>query len=102
MSKQSKEKRKSLAEWKSKQRKGAEDELPASLEVLLTLFDELDKQLSVAACDHSLKFTLAWAHRVGIDPDRTVYWARQYGGFCDCEVLANVQDANPAFRGSRR
>lgn len=97
MSKRSPENKRLLAEWKAKQRKDAEAALPASREMLLALFDELDERLPVEGCDHSLRLTLAWADRVRVDAERLKHWLREYAGFCDCEVLANVQDSNPAL-----
>ncbi len=28
----------------------------------------------------------------GLDVERIVSWLRKHGGYCDCEVLANVED----------
>lgn len=99
MSSKDPEQRRKLKEWKAAQRAQAEADLPAPKETPLALFDELDKRLSAAPCDHSLRFTLAWADRVGIDPTVIANWTRDHGGYCDCEVLGNVPDTNPAFRG---
>src|SRR5262245_1249694 len=98
MSSKDPEQRRKLNEWKAAQRDKAEGDLPASKEALLGLFDELDKRLSAAPCDHTLRFTLAWADRMGIDRGAVADWTREHGGYCDCEVLGNVADTNPAFR----
>ncbi|MBY0565297.1 MAG: DUF2695 domain-containing protein [Hyphomonadaceae bacterium] len=97
MSSKDPEQRRKLNEWKAEQRAKAEAELPAPKETLLGLFEELNERLSSEPCDHSLRFTLAWADSKGIDGTGLVEWTRKHGGYCDCEVLGNVPDANPAF-----
>lgn len=98
MSSKDPEQRQKLKDWKAQQRAKAEAALPGPKEVLLGLFDELDERLSSAPCDHSLRFTMAWADKVGIDGTVLAEWTREHGGYCDCEVLGNVPDSNPAFR----
>ena len=100
MTKSKDEKRKLLREWKAQEREDAEKMLPTAKEVLLKLFDHLDQKLTREGCDHTLRFTLAWAAGEGLDGDRIAAWTREYGGFCDCEVLANVESANPALGGN--
>ena len=98
MSSKDPEQRGKINDWKAAQRAQADAELPAQKETLLGLFDELDERLSTTSCDHSLRFTLAWADKMGIDGSVLVGWAAQHGGFCDCEVLGNVPDTNPALQ----
>jgi hypothetical protein len=93
------EKRRLKRVWKAQERERAEKLLPAPKEVLLKLFDHLDEHLSRDGCDHTLKLTLAWAVTKGLDGDQIAAWTREYGGFCDREVLANVESTNPAFGG---
>ncbi len=97
MSHKDPEQRRKLKAWKAEERTKAEADLPASKEALLNLIDELDVRLSAMPCDHSLRFTLAWADKMGVERDALVSWTRDHGGFCDCEVLANVPD-NPALQ----
>jgi len=42
-------------------------------------------------CDGSLRHTREWASRTGRDPEAVVALVQGRGGFCDCEVLGNVQ-----------
>jgi hypothetical protein len=86
-----------LDAWKAGERAKAEVALPAPKEVLLELFAVLDERLATTPCDHSLRLTTAWADKAGIDRDKLAHWARENGGFCDCEVLANVEDTSGAF-----
>ena len=97
MSSKNPEQRRKLNEWKALQRAKAEAELPALKGTLLGLFGEISERLLSEPCDHSLRCTLIWADSKGIDGAALVEWTRKYGGYCDCEVLGNVPDTNPAF-----
>jgi hypothetical protein len=98
MSRKNPDHRARLGELKAKERADAEAALPGPKSLLRELFHELDQRLSAGGCDHSLRHTMAWADKVGIDGDKLVGWARENGGHCDCEVLGNVPDSNAAFR----
>jgi hypothetical protein len=56
------------------------------------LFQHILKQLSKKTCDHTLRYTKAFAEKHGLDfadlKDRLSY----AGGYCDCEVLLNAED----------
>ena len=98
MSGSEKDERKRLVrEWKVREREEAEKLLPAHREVLVALFDALERAISKDGCDHSLRHTYAWAQAQGLDAELIANWTRQYGGYCDCEVLGNVRDSNPAL-----
>ena len=60
---------------------------PAQLRALL---DYVEDRLARDPCDHTLRFTGAWANTNGVDPDVLEASVRHFGGSCDCEVLANV------------
>jgi hypothetical protein len=47
-------------------------------------------------CDHTLAATDGWADEEGIDLERLHEGLESYGGFCDCEVVMNV-DADEVF-----
>jgi hypothetical protein len=66
--------------------------LPLPREALTALFDHLDQALG-AACDHSLRFTRQFLQQQALDEATVVPWLQANGGYCDCEVLANVEDA---------
>lgn len=99
MTKSKDEKRELTRAWKAQERETAEKALPAPKEILLELFAHLDEKLAQEDCDHTLRLTLAWATGRGLDDERIAAWTRESGGFCDCEVLANVESNNPAFGG---
>ena len=64
--------------------------MPMSQDQLAQLFDHLDSALS-AGCDHSLKLTRQFLRANGLPEGTIVPWLGEYGGYCDCEVLANVE-----------
>ena len=70
------------AEW--------EEHMVLSSEQLTALLDHLDEWFPRAGCDHTLRLTRAWAVDNDLDPDAVAASVEHYGGYCDCEVLANV------------
>jgi hypothetical protein len=72
--------------------------MPLSKENLRHLLDMLDEAFSASGdtetgasfCDHTLKRTRAFLLERHLPEDEVVAWLAEYGGFCDCEVLANV------------
>ena len=87
-----KQKRKSIRRLLAQEAKiKANQQRPISLEQLHGLFDFLDSQEN-QPCDHSLRLTREFLVAQGLDPDKITPWLGEYGGFCDCEVLANVEE----------
>lgn len=78
-----------------KQRAAAEARMPISRQDLRDLFDFLDESLGAEGCNHSLEHTKSFLLSRKLDEVAIVPWLGEYGGFCDCEVLANVEDAWP-------
>jgi hypothetical protein len=67
-------------------------ELPMAKSQLKPFFDYLDQNLTEHGCDHTLLFTGRFAEDWNIPFEALKLWASNYGGYCDCEVLANVED----------
>jgi hypothetical protein len=66
-------------------------ELSRSPEQLAELRGYLDAELERAGCDHTLRDTRKWLAEMGIkNTGRVLDALRNRGGYCDCEVLANV------------
>ena len=84
-------------QFRDTEKRKAEAELPASKEQLKHLFDWLDVRLE-NGCDHTFQYSVQYIRENDLDEERTLSWLRMFGGHCDCEVLANVEDACPAFR----
>lgn len=59
--------------------------------VLKGLFDFLEQRLSESACDDTLRFTREYIRQSVMREGETIRWLEQQGGFCDCEVLNNVE-----------
>ncbi len=86
-----KEQKKKLKDsYKAAQRQKLETSMPMSRSDLMDLLDYLDESLS--SCDHSLKHTAEFLKNHSLDSNRIIPWLQEHGGYCDCEVLANVED----------
>ncbi len=84
---------------RKEEREKAEAELPAPLPVLRAMFEWLEKKLDATPCDHTHRFTLQYARTNELDEEALLEWLRDYGGVCDCEVLAQVESSNAALKG---
>ena len=70
-----------------------EQSLPMKREVFQELFDYLDDKLGEHNCDHSLKLTNKFLDEKSITNISEVQnWLNENGGYCDCEVLGNVEE----------
>ncbi|HZZ78207.1 MAG TPA: DUF2695 domain-containing protein [Gemmataceae bacterium] len=66
-------------------------ELELNPDQLGDLGEHLQAALGEAGCDHTFRFTEEWLRRNnGNDINRLLETLRGRGGYCDCEVLANV------------
>jgi hypothetical protein len=88
------ERRKQIArELKLKARQGFENSLPMSPENFKGLFDYLDEQLTDNSCDDTLKLSITFLQSLKLDNvQEIIEWLSENGGYCDCEVLANVEE----------
>lgn len=67
--------------------------LPVSQEIFQNLFDFLDGKLEEHDCDDSLKLTKQFLETNLVENiDEVENWLKDNGGFCDCEVLYNVEE----------
>src|SRR5438094_4432629 len=74
-----------------RERTKARQALTLEREDLDNLLDHLDAALGAVTCDHSLRLTMVWADENGVDHDALRTSLESFGGFCDCEVLANIE-----------
>ena len=72
--------------------KKAIEEMPITLAHLSQLFDHLDVKLE-DGCDHTPKITTAFLTSINLSPQKILPWLHDQGGFCDCEILANVEES---------
>ena len=90
-------KRELNASWKVHERTVLEASLPISKADLCELFEHLDR--SEVPCDHSLRQTSMFLRSRALNDAIVVPWLREHGGYCDCEVLANVADKFGSIAG---
>ena len=80
-----------LDELANKQQKEFNDSLPLSREKFQLLLDFLDAELD--DCDDTLKLTKEFlSHEKVSNVDEVIKWLEEHGGYCDCEVLANIDE----------
>lgn len=82
-----------LHSLRDKERQKARESFPGPILALKGLFDFLDLRLSDSECDDTLRFTHEYIRRNDLDERQTVEWVEGHGGFCDCEVLNNIEPA---------
>ena len=67
--------------------------LPVDEFIFSELFDFLDIQVGKKACNHTTILTRTFLDKKGVsNVTQVIDWLADNGGFCDCEVLANVED----------
>lgn len=70
-----------------------EKSLPVSREIFRNLFDFLDRELNTEGCDDHLTLTKQFLATNQVENgDEVENWLKENGGFCDCEVLYNVEE----------
>ncbi|TDR25779.1 DUF2695 domain-containing protein [Flavobacterium cheniae] len=92
--KNEKERRKIIVkELRLKAKNEFENKLPISRDYFLNLFNYLDEELSENECDHNLEFTINFLNSQNIkNINKVTDWLKDNGGYCDCEVIANVEE----------
>jgi len=91
--KEEKKRRRELTKaFKQQERVEAEARLPIDKSSLAKLFDYLDQRLQEGGCDHTLMMTLEFITKNNLPEGALLEWFRDNGGYCDCEVLANVEN----------
>jgi hypothetical protein len=77
---------------REQQRAEARAALPLPDDQLRAMFDTLDRELPVFGCDHTRRLTQAFLERRGHPIEVVLAWLDENGGYCDCEILANVEE----------
>ena len=94
MSRPDKNQRKAqLKDWKTQQRASARAKLPLDNAQMKSMFDMLDTELPIHGCDHTFGLVGAWLGKNQISIEPVLAWLRDNGGQCDCEALANSEQA---------
>jgi hypothetical protein len=89
MSKKDKKRELKVA-FKAKELEALKASMPFSKDELQGLFEYLDSELA-SGCDHTAKKTLLYLSSRSLDSERILHWLQELGGYCDCEVMANVE-----------
>jgi hypothetical protein len=76
---------------RAKERAESRVAFPIAADALTALFDAIDEALSTQPCDRTRRNAQAWLTSHGHPVETTFAWLDEHGGFCDCEVLANVK-----------
>lgn len=76
-----------------KETKEAIASMPISFQDLKGLFDYLDIQLDKSGCDHTPKNTVTFLDSKQLSTEKILNWLQEQGGFCDCEILWNVEES---------
>ena len=67
------------------------ESLPATREQIEDLFDYIDKRTQTEPCEHNLRFTMQFLMERRLDMPKIMSWLNENGGYCDCEVLQNIE-----------
>ena len=92
-SKAEKERRKQLhREIAQKEHEKFLNSLPLDKSYILDLFDFLDVELEERGCNHNYQLTNEFLKPKGLDKESVFEWFREQGGYCDCEILFNIEE----------
>lgn len=80
-----------LKAWRQQETANLVASIPMPHADLRDLFDLLDRE-NAPPCDHSLQETIQFLRQRNLDVDRIVSWLNSHGGYCDCEVIFNVEE----------
>jgi hypothetical protein len=53
---------------------------------------------NLKSCDHTTKLTTIFLHVENLQRDKVLSWLAERGGYCDCEVLANLADLDDSLQ----
>jgi len=78
--------------YKERELKTFKESLPMKEIDFLPLFDFLNSELPQNRCQHDFSLLESYCKKKGLDFSVLVEWLKKQGGFCDCEILANVEE----------
>lgn len=80
-------------QWQKEQQLIFESSLPMSRACFTQFFDALDHSLEKDGCNHTNEKTIGILKSMDVkNIEEVLLWLREYGGYCDCEVLWNVEE----------
>ena len=86
------EKKKLIEKYKNYQKQIFEKSLPIDRELFFQLFDYLDERLEKRGCNHDFTLTEEFFKDKDIDFTKVLEFLEENGGYCDCEVIFNVEE----------
>ena len=79
--------------YKDLQRQAFESSLPMARELFLDLFDYLNEQSETTGCNHDFSLTEQFLRDKQVNNvEEVLEFLRENGGYCDCEVIFNVEE----------
>ena len=78
--------------YKERELKAFKESLPMKEVDFFPLFDFLDSELQKNGCQHDFSLLESYCKEKGLDFSVLAEWLKEQGGFCDCEILANVEE----------
>lgn len=87
-----KRKRELVKQFKNDEKNEFINSLPFSTEIFKELFNYIDKVLESNGCDDTLKYTKKFLENNNLPVKESIEWLEKNGGYCDCEVLFNIED----------
>lgn len=85
------------AKFKQQEKEIFFDSLPFEKEKFEELFDYLDEYSEENSCDHTNKATISFLEKNNLPVEKSLEWMKEYWGYCDCEILANVESSFERF-----
>jgi hypothetical protein len=78
--------------FKEAELKAFRETLPMKEDDFLPLFDFLDSELSENECKNDFTLLESYCKQNKLDFHSLAQWFRGQGGYCDCEIIANVEE----------
>jgi len=78
------------AQWQRDQKLLGRQRFPLPVNELVRLLENVADRVSERGCDHSLRITREWLEENHAEVEPVLEWLNDHGGYCDCEVAANV------------
>jgi hypothetical protein len=82
--------------WKNGEQADLLAAMPFRADQLHRLLDYLDARLE--SCDHTTKLTAIFLREENLEEGKVLAWLAEHGEYCDCEVLANLEDLDESLQ----
>ncbi len=68
-------------------------DIPISESDARQLLNFVNEGFSINGCDNTLRAARTFLEQRSLPQEAVIQWLYRHGGYCDCEVAANVRDA---------